>query len=576
MRRFSLLIMAALASALVVNLVPGCAGHAGRSGFSSEGSSGAISNGSSISGDPGTNGSGAGASVVVGGNGSLGSFGDGGTAPVAKPIPGDGGVACPPGLVCDVPCSGGTSTTITGKVYDPAGKNPLYNVAVYVPATALQPLPKGVPTGADACSCSALFKSGALAATSTAVDGTFTLTNVPVGEVTLALQIGKWRRAIKVTTTACQPNAQPDKALKLPGTLAGAGPDDNMPDIAVSTGSADTLECLMTRIGVPGTEYVAGTGATGHVHIFSGGDPNLGGGLLGRLLGGGGGGSPERNPMPGAPSSPTALWMNQAQLMPYDITLLSCEGDETYNANPAALEAYLNAGGRAFGSHFHYSWFSGPLGTMQNYMAPPDWGTNLANWTVDTTLGNGPVGGVIDTTLNGTTTPFPKGVVLKQWLAGVGALGTDGVPAADLAIYQPRYNAVVVAADKPSQSWITSDSAMASDAGKKSVGSGGMSAQTMYFSFDTPVNAPSGPNGPQYCGRAVFSDLHVAGNPTTKDTGNALSLFGAGGKPPPDGCDSTVDLSPQEKALEFMLFDLSSCVIPDSVAPPVATPAPPR
>jgi hypothetical protein len=399
---------------------------------------------------------------------------------------------------------------------------------------------------------------------------------VPVGEVTLALQIGKWRRAIKVTTTACQTHAQPDKSLRLPGTLAGAGPDDNMPDIAVSTGAADTLECLMTRIGVPGTEYVAGTATTGHVHIFSGGNPNPGGGLLGRIFGGGGGGSPERNPMPGAPSSPTALWMNQAQLMPYDITLLSCEADETYNANPAALEAYLNAGGRAFGSHFHYALFIGPLGTMQKYVAPPDWGMNLANWAVDPSLDNGPVGGVIDTTLNGTTTPFPKGVVLKQWLAGVGALGTDGVPAADLAIYQPRYNAVVVAADKPSQSWITSDSAMVSDGGKSGGRSGGMNPQTMYFSFDTPVNAPPGPNGPQYCGRAVFSDLHVAGNPTTKDTGNVLSLFGAGGKPPPDGCDSTVDLSPQEKALEFMLFDLSSCVIPDSVAPPVPTPGPPR
>jgi len=511
----------------------------------------------------------------------VGSFGDGSVAPVTgTPVASDGGLPCPPGLACNVPCSGGTSTTITGKVYDPAGRNPLYNVEVYVPATALQPLPKGVPTGADACSCPALFKSGALAATSTGVDGSFTLTNVPVGDVTLALQIGKWRRAIKVTTTACQANAQPDKSLKLPGTLVGAGPDDSMPDIAVSTGAADTLECLMTRIGVPGSEYVAGTATTGHVHIFSGGDPK-GLGLLGGIFGGGGGsGSPEANPMPGAPSSPTALWMNQAQLMPYDITLLSCEGNETYNANPAALESYLNAGGRVFASHFHYAFFSGPVGTKQAYAAPADWGANLANWSDDTGLDNGPIGGIIDTTLNGTTTPFPKGVVLKQWLTGVGALGTDGVPAADLAIYQPRYNAVVVPADKPSQPWITSDSATVSGGGGKGSSSGGnggsMTPQTMYFSFDTPVNAPSGANGPEYCGRAVFSDLHVAGNPTTKDTGNQISFLGGGGKPPPGGCDSAAELSPQEKALEFMLFDLSSCVISDAIAPPVARPSPPK
>ncbi|HEV3190116.1 MAG TPA: hypothetical protein VGY54_06440, partial [Polyangiaceae bacterium] len=494
MRRFSLFFTTALASAFVGNLLLGCAGHAGSHGFTSEGSS-VASGGSSVSAGASSSGS-ANGSVVVGSNGSLGNVGDGGAvpAPITTPAPGDGGVPCPPGLACNVPCGGGTSTTITGKVYDPAGKNPLYNVAVYVPATALQPLPKGVLTGADACSCPSLFKSGALAATSTAVDGTFTLTNVPVGEVTLVLQVGKWRRAIKITTTSCQANAQPDKSLKLPGTLAGACPDDNMPDIAVSTGSADTLECLMTRIGVPGTEYVAGTGTTGHVHIFSGGNPK-GGGLLPIFGGGGVGGRPERHPMPGAPSSPTALWMTQAQLMPYDITLLSCEGEETFNANPAALEAYLNAGGRAFGSHFHYAWFSGPIGTMQNYVAPPDWGTNLANWTVDMFLGSDPVGGVIETTLNGTTNPFPKGVVLKQWLAGVGALGTDGVPAADLAIFQPKYNAVVVAADKPSQAWITSDPGMVSNGGDggSSGGNGGsMNPQTMYFSFDTPVNAPSG------------------------------------------------------------------------------------
>ncbi len=451
-----------------------------------------------------------------------------------------GTAPCPPGTVCNMSCPNGASTTISGKVFDPAGKNPLYNISVYVPAGALSPLPKGVPTGASACSCSALYTSGATVATSTAEDGTFTLQNAPVGTaVPLVIQIGKWRRKVTINVTGCQDNPQPDGSLALPGTVAAGNTDDNIPDIAVSTGSADTLECLMRRIGLPTSEYVAGNGGSGHIHVFSGG-----------LAGGGGGGTgvgrPEMPPMAGAPPSDTSLWMSQDQLMAYDIVLLSCEGAETYNANPPALEGYLNAGGRVFASHFHYAWFAGPLQSHQMYSAPADWGTNLATWTGGGGNSNGPIGGTIDTTLNGSTQPFSKGVSLQKWLGNVNALGKN-VPPGELSIYQPRFNATVAAANKPSQPWITAAS--------------GMPGSTMYLSFDTPVNPPLNDMGsPAYCGRAVFSDLHVAGDPSTTDT-----------PPPPNGCTNT-DLSPQEKALEFMLFDLSSCVIPDSMPPPVGIP----
>jgi hypothetical protein len=495
-------------------------------------------------------------SLITGGpDGSGGSNGNGGTV----------AAMCPAGTMCGVTCSGGGTTTVTGKVYDPAGKNPLYGVEVFVPGAPLTPLPgyqqtNGVPMGANSCSCGALYPEGAVVSTTTKVDGTFTLNDVPVGSsVPLVLQVGKWRRSLHIAVTGCMPNAQPDGSLTLPGTVAAGDTDDNMPNIAVSTGSADSLECLLVRIGVSPSEYVAGASTGGHVHIFAGGQN--GGGFGGGFGGGAPVGSAEPTPMAGETASHTTLWATPEQLYPYDVVLLSCEGGETYDAVPSNLESYLNAGGRVFASHYHYAWFSGPLGSGQKYSAPADWGPGLAEWNDGSSSSgneNGPIGGIVDQTLNGGGGAFQKGQILDQWLGENGALGTDGEPAGELAIYQPRFNATVTAADKPSQPWITADP------------QSGMGGSTMYFSFDTPVGASA------VCGRAVFSDLHVSGNKANcgGNGGGGPGHHGGGGgggysgcddqtKPPPTSCDD-VDLSPQEKALEFMLFDLSACVIPDT------------
>ena len=75
-------------------------------------------------------------------------------------------------------------------------------------------------------------------------------------------------------------------------------------------------------------------------------------------------------------------------------------------------------------------------------------------------------------------------------------------------------------------------------------------------------NAPLAVTDDKVCGRAVFSDLHVSA--AIRSSGDVP------GEAFPSGC-KLGDLTPQEKALEFLLFDLSSCVQNDKL-PPVPPP----
>ena len=77
-----------------------------------------------------------------------------------------------------------------------------------------------------------------------------------------------------------------------------------------------------------------------------------------------------------------------------------------------------------------------------------------------------------------------------------------------------------------------------------------------YLSYNAPLAVPDA----QQCGRTVYNDLHVSA------TGGEKA-----GPPFPDYCQKR-DLTAQEKAVEFMLFDLSSCVQNDNKKPePPAT-----
>jgi hypothetical protein len=348
--------------------------------------------------------------------------------------------------------------------------------------------------------------------------GNFTIHGAPDGaNIPLVVQVGKWRKQFTVPTVAqCATTSIPDKTLSLPANHNLSDPTGgDIPSIAIATGGADTLECLLRRIGVDAAEYGPGAGGSGRIHIFVGDK-----------------GADTSTPAPNAYDS---LWDTSSDLMPFDLVLLTCEGHPTTSdgTNPLtakmqqALYDYTQNGGRAFASHYHYAWFNtGPFAAQ-----------NLAQWATGGQDYNAPViYANIETTLPGGGA-FPRGEAMKEWLGNVGAL-TGG----ELPIEVARHNAVVTAANTASIPWIVADQ----DASPPD--------ETEYFSFDTPFGA----SPDQQCGRVVYSDLHVGA--ASKDYNwNGTSV--PSGARVPSGC-ANADLSPQEKALEFMLFDLSACITP--------------
>jgi hypothetical protein len=480
--RLGLAFFAVYASLIPVAWVSGCGGTGDTGG--SAGSQSSQSNGTSSM----FNGSGAGG--VSGSNGSNGS-GVGGS------FAGSNGSGTPcTGLGCQVhSCSGGGSTTVSGTVYDPAGKNPLYGVVVYVPNAPVKPF----TPGAGCYSCSDLYSGDPIAAAVTDANGNFSIQNAPDGaNIPLVIQVGKWRRQFTLPgVTMCTDTPVPDLTLTLPKNAS----EGDLPNIAISTGSADSLECLLTRVGVDPAEYTPGAGGAGHIHIFHGNA-----------------GAPDTTPA--APTSSASLWDTSNDLQQYDIVLLSCEGNETTGMNQQALFDYAALGGRIFASHFHYAWFNtGPFGSH-----------NLATWaTGSNDLGN--INASVVTTL-WDSTPFIRGQALHDWLANpkVNALTNDLLP-----INSARHNADVSVANTVSQPWLVVSNA---------------TQQAQDFTFDTPFDVDAG----SQCGRVAYSDMHVG----------AASGDYAGGKVTPSGC-ATGNLSPQEKALEFIFFDLSSCVTPNNM-----------
>jgi hypothetical protein len=423
---------------------------------------------------------------------------------------------CPgPDLRCHVAaCSGQGTTSVSGKVYDPAMANPIPHAFVFVPTDPMGKIPAITP-GAKTCETCDLPLGSYVVATTTDATGSFSLSGVPTGaQIPVVVQIGKWRREVFVTTTSCQDTALSPAFTHLPATQA----EGDMPAMALLTGAADNLGCLLAQFGIGRSEFTS-PHAGGRLDVYQGAGSSgfgLGGGAPGLSSGTAG----------DCTSTSCTLWSGKQSLESYDIVLLSCEGN-TYdqpidaggiatgiNVTPVGKQAmhdWLSEGGKLFATHFQYTWFeNSPEADFQG----------IATW-LGSSGGSGQGSFIVETS-------FPKAQDFRAELVDAGAMVADG----GLAL--TGVGTSVSSVNPPALAWIKDPS----------------SQDTKYFTFTTPVGASA-------CGKAAFSDLHAGGTPQ----GDI-----------PASCTSG-PLNAQQMAMELLFFDLSACVSDDSKAAPGPPPS---
>src|SRR5262249_49959393 len=111
--------------------------------------------------------------------------------------------------------------------------------------------------------------------------------------------------------------------------------EGDIPQIAISTGDVDGLECVLRKMGIDDSEFTQPSG-NGRVHLYKGNGANAGAGT----------------------PSDTQLYGSLTTLKNYDMVLFSCFGSQQTKmlTDQQRVIDYPTAGGRVFATHFSYVW----------------------------------------------------------------------------------------------------------------------------------------------------------------------------------------------------------------------------
>ena len=202
----------------------------------------------------------------------------------------------------------------------------------------------------------------------------------------------------------------------------------------------------------------------------------------------------------------------------YDQVLLPCQGAQHRETAEALAHFadYVNGGGRVLATHESYAWLFGN-GSF----------ANIGTWTAGAPDPAAPLTATFPLSITGTA--------FAPWLGAVGALSSTSPP--QMQIASPHADLGALTMGKGGDAWLVSASPMTTQAAM--------------------IYAPA-----SQCGRSAFSDFHAGGAPSKGTT------F-------PAECGTDTTLSAEEKALEFLLLNLFTCVGPNKGFPPTPDPLPP-
>ncbi|MSP63151.1 MAG: hypothetical protein EXR72_23000 [Myxococcales bacterium] len=243
--------------------------------------------------------------------------------------PPDLGTPACEGLRCfQIDCGKGQSTTISGRVTAPNGKDPIYDAIVYVP----KDIPE-FPPMVQCEVCSEPIGGPPIVGTPTKIDGSFVLANVPATHhVPVIVQKGRFRRIQYLDIKQCADNPMTAEQARLPKNQK----EGDLPHIAVGVGDFDQIECVLHAIGIDASEFTW-PGGNGAVHLYNNSDLLPKANTLGDLL------------------------QDAARMARYNMLFIGC-AIPTFAGLPnkakvkANLFNYVNTGGRLYATDYSYDY----------------------------------------------------------------------------------------------------------------------------------------------------------------------------------------------------------------------------